>query len=91
MSYYYGTTILEWACMHYSAITDDKLIKLTSLVKMWTPQQKLAPVSAEGRRNARSADTQMLSCCGRFQNKVLEPPSWDLLHAGQSTHGPSRL
>ncbi|GFT40628.1 hypothetical protein TNCV_3008021 [Trichonephila clavipes] len=28
-------------CTHYSAITDDKLVTLTSLGKMWTPQQKV--------------------------------------------------
>ncbi|GFV69758.1 uncharacterized protein TNCV_1349111 [Trichonephila clavipes] len=28
-------------CLHYSAVTDDKLATLTSLVKIWTPQQRM--------------------------------------------------
>ncbi|GFV81438.1 uncharacterized protein TNCV_51621 [Trichonephila clavipes] len=40
-THHVGSSTISRTCAHYSAISDDKLVKLTSLVKMWTPQEKL--------------------------------------------------
>ncbi|GFT53150.1 aa_trans domain-containing protein [Trichonephila clavipes] len=37
---FFGSSPIDRTCTHYSAIADDKLFTLTSLVKTWTPQQK---------------------------------------------------
>ncbi|GFW28696.1 uncharacterized protein TNCV_3714111 [Trichonephila clavipes] len=37
----FGCSPIGHTGTHYSAIADDKLVTLTSLVKMWTQQQKV--------------------------------------------------
>ncbi|GFX86716.1 uncharacterized protein TNCV_1409131 [Trichonephila clavipes] len=37
---FFGSSPIDRTCTHYSAIVGDKLVTLTSLVKMWLPQQK---------------------------------------------------
>ncbi|GFT34601.1 uncharacterized protein TNCV_4125491 [Trichonephila clavipes] len=37
----FGSSPIGRTCMHYSVIADDTLVTLTSLVKMWMPQQKV--------------------------------------------------
>ncbi|GFX82187.1 uncharacterized protein TNCV_4398461 [Trichonephila clavipes] len=37
----FGSSPIGRTCEHYSAIEDNILVTLTSLVKMWTPQQKV--------------------------------------------------
>ncbi|GFW19125.1 hypothetical protein TNCV_254521 [Trichonephila clavipes] len=38
---FFGSNPTDHTCSHLSAIAEDKFVTLTSLVKMWTPQQKL--------------------------------------------------
>ncbi|GFT31829.1 uncharacterized protein TNCV_2035601 [Trichonephila clavipes] len=38
---FFGSSPISRTCAHYSAIADDKLVTLTSLVKTWTPLQKV--------------------------------------------------
>ncbi|GFV99204.1 uncharacterized protein TNCV_1511771 [Trichonephila clavipes] len=38
---FFGSSPIDCTSAYYSAIADDKLVTLTSLVKMWTPQQKV--------------------------------------------------
>ncbi|GFY35534.1 uncharacterized protein TNCV_196371 [Trichonephila clavipes] len=40
----FGSTPTDRTCAQYSAVVDDKLATLTSLVKMWMPQQKMCCV-----------------------------------------------
>ncbi|GFW28374.1 uncharacterized protein TNCV_4640391 [Trichonephila clavipes] len=40
-SRFFGTSPIGRTCAHYWAIADDKLVTLTSLLKMGTPQQKV--------------------------------------------------
>ncbi|GFX18945.1 uncharacterized protein TNCV_322501 [Trichonephila clavipes] len=37
---FFGSNPIARICTHYSAIADDKIVALTSLVTMWTPQQR---------------------------------------------------
>ncbi|GFY17549.1 uncharacterized protein TNCV_3519041 [Trichonephila clavipes] len=37
---FFGSSTIGRTCVHYLAIADSKLVTLTSLVKMWMPQQK---------------------------------------------------
>ncbi|PRD30309.1 UNVERIFIED_CONTAM: hypothetical protein NCL1_26796 [Trichonephila clavipes] len=38
---FFGSSPIGYTCAHYSAIADDQLLTLTTLVKMWTLQQKM--------------------------------------------------
>ncbi|GFU11945.1 uncharacterized protein TNCV_1484101 [Trichonephila clavipes] len=38
---YFGSCPIGCTCAHYSAVSDDKLVLLISLVKMWMPLQKV--------------------------------------------------